>query len=145
MEIYWRMPVFAQETVLSLYSRYLDRLYYGPTFDKWLEYFAGWKNWSLPAIQDWQDQQLQSLIALAANRVPFYKQQWKNVDWRSVRKASDLCVLPCLDRQALRNNELAFLVEGLKPSQLWVEKTSGTTGTSLRIYWPMSMLRNGGP
>ena len=49
MEIYWRMPVFVQETVLSLYSRYLDRLYYGPTFDKWLEYFAGWKNWSLPA------------------------------------------------------------------------------------------------
>jgi phenylacetate-CoA ligase len=140
MEIYWRMPVLAQETVLSLYSRYLDRLYYGPTFDQWLEYFAGWKNWSLPAIQDWQNQQLQSLIALAANRVPFYQQQWRNVDWRSIRKSSDLCVLPCLDRQALRNNELAFVVEGLKPSQLWVEKTSGTTGTSLRIYWPMSML-----
>ena len=37
-------------------------------------------------------------------------------------------------------NEQAFLVEGLNPKSLWMEKTSGTTGTSLRIYWPMSML-----
>ncbi|MGH2611013.1 MAG: phenylacetate--CoA ligase family protein, partial [Tepidiformaceae bacterium] len=33
-----------------------------------------------------------------------------------------------------------FLVEGLNPRALWVEKTSGTTGTSLRVYWPPSML-----
>jgi phenylacetate-CoA ligase len=140
MEIYWRMPVFVQETILSLYSRHLDGLYYGPTFDKWLEYFAGWKNWSRLAILEWQDQQLQSLIPLAASRVPFYRQAWKNIDWKSVRNASHLNILPRLEKQAIRGNEFAFLVDGLKPNKLWIEKTSGTTGTSLRIYWPILML-----
>jgi phenylacetate-CoA ligase len=45
-----------------------------------------------------------------------------------------------LDKQSIRQNELQFLVEGINPRSLWVEKTSGTTGTSLKICWPMSML-----
>src|SRR5262249_56870624 len=36
--------------------------------------------------------------------------------------------------------EISFMVEGVDRKSLWVEKTSGTTGTSLKIYLPKSML-----
>jgi phenylacetate-CoA ligase len=45
-----------------------------------------------------------------------------------------------LDKQSIRQNEREFIVEGLEPKSLWMEKTSGTTGSALRIYWPMAML-----
>jgi phenylacetate-CoA ligase len=40
----------------------------------------------------------------------------------------------------LRRHEGEFLVEGSSPKALWLEKTSGTTGTALQIYWPKTML-----
>jgi phenylacetate-CoA ligase len=48
--------------------------------------------------------------------------------------------LPRLEKQEIRQNERNFIVEGVSPNNLWVEKTSGTTGTSLKIYWPRSMV-----
>jgi phenylacetate-CoA ligase len=48
--------------------------------------------------------------------------------------------LPRLDKQTLRRHECRFLVEGIDYKSLWLEKTSGTTGTALRLYWPQAML-----
>lgn len=140
MELYWRLPVLLQETALSIYAKRLDKLYYGPAFDEWRRRFKRWQSWSRVEAENWQNEQLQSLVELAATRVPYYREAWRNVDWKSVHSAADLHVLPRLDKQSIRQNEHAFIVQGLDPKSLWVEKTSGTTGTSLRIYWPMAML-----
>ena len=140
MELYWRLPVFLQEFVLSAYARKLDKLYYGPPYDEWRRQFEGWRSWSRTATDIWQNQQLQALVELAATNIPYYRDMWRSLDWRAVRSAADLSILPRLERQAIRQNEKAFIVEGLDPGSLWMEKTSGTTGTSLQIYWPKSML-----
>jgi phenylacetate-CoA ligase len=140
MELYWRLPVFCQEFALSIYARYLDQLYYGYGYEKWRDECNEWKDWSRFQAEAWQNEELKSIIALAATRVPFYREKWRLVDWRAVRSAEDLKILPLLDKQTIRQNETAFLREGYDPSTLWVEKTSGTTGTSLRIYWPTSVL-----
>ncbi|HZD39095.1 MAG TPA: hypothetical protein VE131_00140, partial [Terriglobales bacterium] len=140
MEVYWRLPVVLQEAALSAYAGYLDRLYYGPGYEESLERFTRLQLESAPAMAAWQNERLHSIIRIAATRVPYYREQWRSLDWRSVKSAADLAVLPRLDKQALRQNEQRFLVEDLDPSALWTEKTSGTTGTALRIYWPKSML-----
>jgi phenylacetate-CoA ligase len=140
MELYWRLPVRLQEAALSLYARRLDKLYYGPPFEEWRRCFTNWRSWSRSEVEAWQNEQLQCLVELAAIKVPYYRETWRGVDWKSVRSATDLPALPRLDRQSIRQNETAFIVEGLEPQSLWVEKTSGTTGTSLRLYWPMAML-----
>jgi phenylacetate-CoA ligase len=49
-------------------------------------------------------------------------------------------LLPLLEKESIRQHEYAFVVEGKNNKELWIEKTSGTTGTSLKIYWPMSMV-----
>ncbi|MFQ5852773.1 MAG: phenylacetate--CoA ligase family protein [Candidatus Binatia bacterium] len=140
MGLYWRLPVFLQEAALSLYARRLDRLYYGDGYEGWREKFDEWRSWSRREAKIWQDLQLQTIIGLAAKHVPFYREKWRKIDWKSVRSAKDLHILPLLDKQAIRQNESNFLVEGLSPRSLWLEKTSGTTGTSLRIYWSTSTL-----
>jgi phenylacetate-CoA ligase len=140
MELYWRLPVLLQETALSLYGGHLDRVYYGPGYDEWRRGFKNWQTWSRAGAHEWQNRQLQSLVSLAATRVPYYREHWRKLDWKSVRSAADLPILPRVEKQSIRQNEKAFIVEGLNPKSLWMEKTSGTTGTSLRIYWPMSMV-----
>jgi phenylacetate-CoA ligase len=141
MELYWRLPICLQEVVLSLYARHLEKLYYGPGYEEWRQEFINRRQtWSRADIEAWQNHQLQYLIRLAATRVPYYREKWRCLDWKSIRSVEDLRILPRLEKQDLRQQEHAFLVEELQPKSLWMEKTSGTTGTALRIYWPMAML-----
>ena len=140
MEVYWRLPVFLQAAALSFYAGHLEKLYYGPIYEDWLQGLKKWQSWSRADAESWQAQQLQSLIELAATRVPYYKKNWQKLGWKSVISPADLPMLPTLDKQSIRQKEREFIVEGLEPKSLWMEKTSGTTGTALRIYWPMSML-----
>jgi phenylacetate-CoA ligase len=58
-----------------------------------------------------------------------------------VRSAADLSRLPLLDKQSLRQNEREFIADGIDRKTLSPQQTSGTTGTSLTIYWPRRMLR----
>ncbi|HWP58313.1 MAG TPA: hypothetical protein VNL14_10525 [Candidatus Acidoferrales bacterium] len=140
MELYWHLPVFLQEAALSLYARHLERLYYGDGYEEWRQNFKKWQAWSRADAEAWQARQLQSVIARAATRVPYYRKQWQKRDWKAVRSAADLGALPTLDKQSLRQHERGFIAEGVDVKTLWMEKTSGTTGTALKIYWPKSML-----
>lgn len=140
MELYWRLPVFVQEAALCLYARRLDRLYYDGGYEDWRDKFNNWKRWSRAEAEAWQDQQLAAIVQLAARRVPYYREKWYYVDWKSVHSAKDLHILPLLKKQSIRQKEKAFIAEGLDRKSLWLEKTSGTTGTSLRIYWSSSTL-----
>jgi phenylacetate-CoA ligase len=140
MELYWRLPVYLQETALSLYAGYLERLYYGPGYCEALGEFTRLQNATADEAASWQNDRLQGVLRIAATRVPYYREQWRGVDWAAVRSATDLQLLPRVDKQSIRRHDKQFLVEGQNPRSLWLEKTSGTTGTALRIYWPKSML-----
>jgi phenylacetate-CoA ligase len=140
MELYWRVPVFVQEAALSVYARYLEKAYYGEGYEEWRERFKSWQGWSRADAETWQSERLRTLVQLAAKRVPYYKKSWQGIDWKSVRSAADLHILPTLHKQSIRQNEGEFLVDGAEPKTLWMDKTSGTTGSALRIYQPISML-----
>ena len=136
MELYWRLPIVLQEVVISFYARYLEGVNYGPAYQEWLQQF---NSWSRADAKTWQNQQLQYLVELAATRVPYYRERWRNIDWKSVRSPAKLHLLPRLEKQAIRQNQRAFVVEGVNLNSLWLEKTSGSTGTALHIYRPMAM------
>lgn len=141
MEIYWRLPVRLQEAALSLYARYLERIYYGSVYREWKEKLREWKGWSRSSIDDWENERLMYIVELAAKHIPFYKDHWKTVNWRSVRSKEDLNLLPVLEKESIRRNEQAFVADIHSGKSLWMEKTSGTTGTSLRIYWSRDMVQ----
>lgn len=140
MRVYWHLPIRLQEVALSLYARYLDKIYYGPVYEEWKQWLMGWESWPSDYMVEWKRERLQYIIELAANHVPYYRKSFKGRKWNKVHSESDLHLLPILEKQSIRQNEQAFLVEGKNPKSLWIEKTSGTTGTSLKIYWPMAMV-----
>ncbi len=140
MQVYWRLPVFLQEFALWLYARQLERLYYGPGYEDWVQWFQAWRFLPLSDTQKWQSERLSCLIQHAARHVPYYREKWKGLNWRSIHAVSDLHFLPLLNKQEIRQNEQQFLTHGLDPNTLWVDKTSGTTGTALKIYWPKSTM-----
>ena len=140
MELYWRLPIRIQEAALAGYARKLDRVYYSPAFEMWNTHFKTWNAWSAAKTEAWQRQRLGEILRIAATRVPYYRQAWSGIDWKAVRSVQDLGVLPRLEKQSIRENERVFLAEGLDPKKLWMEKTSGTTGTFIRSYWSMEML-----
>ncbi|RMF90927.1 MAG: hypothetical protein D6736_05925, partial [Nitrospinota bacterium] len=74
MELYWRLPVFLQERLLSLYAARLDRVYYGPAYTEWRQRYETWKGWSRAEADAWQEEQLRRIITLAATRVPYYRE-----------------------------------------------------------------------
>jgi phenylacetate-CoA ligase len=140
MQLYWRMPVRLQEAALSLYARNLEKIYYGDGYEECKRWLMGWKGWSSDYIKEWRAQRLTQIIEIAAKHVPYYRNQWGEIPWQSIQSEANLPLLPILGKQAIRQNEHAFIVEDKNPKELWIEKTSGTTGTSLKIYWPMSMV-----
>jgi phenylacetate-CoA ligase len=139
MRLYWRLPVFMQEMALSFYAARHEKVNRGPGYQEWRQRLHSWHSWSGTDTAAWYAQQLPYIVELAATRVPYYREQWRQVDWKAVQSPADLALLPRLDKQAIRQNEHAFLVEGLEPKSLWMEKTSGSTGTALEIYRPFSM------
>lgn len=133
MELYWRLPPALQEFALSLYAGHLDRLYYGDGYREWKKRFSTLQFGTAQQIAMWQQEHLQRILEIAAARVPYYRENWRDVDLT-------LSALPRLEKQSLRQNEKKFLAEGISGKELWMEKTSGTSGTALRIYWPKAML-----
>ena len=140
MEVYWRLPVVVQEAALSAFARRLDRLYYGGEFEEWCARYRAWDHWTEAETEAWQARELSRVVPLAAQSVAFYREAWRGLDWWGVRKPRDLRLLPRLDKQDIRQNEASLLVEGLDPKSLRMERTSGSTGTALHIYWPKAML-----
>ncbi len=140
MQLYWLLPVRFQEAALSIFARKLHKRYYGDGFVEWKEWLLDHAQWTPSYIHKWTSQQLIKIVEISANSVPFYRNSFKGTGWEKIRTEQDLHILPILDKQAIRQNEHEFIADGLHPESLWLEKTSGTTGTYLKIYWPMSMV-----
>jgi phenylacetate-CoA ligase len=139
MQIYWTLPVFLQEIAVSMRARQLERLYFGPGYKEWRQRFDCWQSWSSADAETWQNNRLKFIVQLCATRVPYYRENWRGTMWESVYKAADLHLLPCVEKQSIRQNEQAFVVEGLDRKSLWLEWTSGSTGTALCIHRPAAM------
>jgi phenylacetate-CoA ligase len=134
------MPVRLQEAALSAYARYLESIYYGRGYEEYKQWLLTWKTWSPTAISRWRNERLHYIVETAARHVPFYRDSLRAYEWKAVQSENDLHRLPILEKQSLRQRESTFVKETVDRHSLWVQKTSGTTGTSLKIYWPKVMV-----
>ena len=105
MQLYWRLPVVLQEVAVSMRARQLERLYFGPGYKEWRQRFHCWQSWSRADSLSWQSSRLKYLLETAVTRVPYYRERWRDVRWNFVRSAADIHLLPCVEKQAIRQNE----------------------------------------
>lgn len=135
MGLYWKLPVWIQEIGLSAYAIHLDRLYHGEEFNECNKIYKSWIYRSAQEIANWQSARLVEMIRTAATKVPFYKTHWERYHWASIQGCNDIGLLPRLEKQDLRLHEHEFIDNRLKRKNLHSDKTSGSTGTSLTVYW----------
>lgn len=140
--LYLSLPVWAQEWAISLYARQLDRWYYGAAYTQWFETFVETDRTPYARRVAAQTERLREILRIAARHVPWWR-AWATRAGEhalAIESPEALSHLPILEKDPLRWDPWQFVREDVPRNALWCEKTSGTTGTPLRIYWPRTML-----
>lgn len=139
MKLYWCLPVRLQEAFLSLYACHLDQLYFGGLFLKTTREVKSRSFADLEAVRKYQLSQLKSMIRTAVKDVPYYHRTLGSEC--EVASFDDLRCLPQINSQQIRGHEHEFLSKKYDISKMFIEKTSGSTGTSLKSYWDRNSLQ----
>lgn len=136
--IYRKLPVPLQNVAVSAFGVYWNRVRFSGKFKSEVEAFHNRERWSREQWRQYQEKTLQKLLILAFTRVPYYKETWRGlltIPQLQNFKLSDLQYLPPLEKQAIRDDPLAFLVDGKPQKKHMIQHTSGSTGTPIAVYW----------
>lgn len=139
LKVYHRLPSPARSVVASLRGYYLNWSRYGGETENLVEAALERERWSREKLEDLQNERLAFILERAAAKVTFYRQQWsgKNIDDRKTLENWSV-----LKKPALRGNKDAFLAEDMNPKRLFLEHTSGTTGTPVEFWSDRATLQS---
>jgi len=134
--IYYELPVWLQNGILSLYGLQLARIRYNPHFYSLLSSLKESEWWSHQQIRARQDERIGAIVRHAYRTVPFYRRWYDEhgVDVERVTTADDLQRLPLLTKQTVRAHYHEMISTDFSRSSLTRNLTSGTTGTPLTIW-----------
>lgn len=109
---------------------------FGGTFRATRALLARTERMPAAELQAWQDARVRELVAWAHARVPYYQRVFKERGLRPehVRGASDLRLLPLLDKAALDLHAQELMAEGVPESAREQVSTGGTSGEPLRFW-----------
>ena len=85
-----------------------------------------------------QLERLAVVIAAARQHVPYYRRMLPDLPLRSL---ADLQQLPILEKAAIRRDLMAFVRDGASTKEMWLQATSGSTGTPMHYYHDRSTVR----
>lgn len=96
----------------------------------------GRSRWPAERLRGLQEKSLRALVRDAYERVPFYRRRFDEVGLTpdAVRTLADLPKIPTTSKEMLRKTPVADLIAaGVDPACLNIVRTSGSTGSPLRI------------
>lgn len=130
--LYHRSPTALQNVAATGYGlRELSRRYSG-SFRSELAGFERREWWSPERLEEDQARRLQEMVRHCVKSVPYYRQLFRDLDLdeQDIKSASDLDVLPILDKETVRSSPSSFMPIP-RPPHLLRQSTGGTTGTPL--------------
>ena len=134
LKIYHRLPPSARSAVASLRGYYLNYSRYGAETEKKVTQALEREFWSTAELEKWTNGRLEQVLGRAATRVPYYREQWELADPGNGDSWKTLQNWPVLRKNALRGNKTAFVADDVNPRRLFLEHTSGTTGTPVEFW-----------
>jgi len=140
--VYPNLPVFLQNTALSLYGLNMLRLRYAgeyTSFRKWLHSveFA-----SQAEVRQIQEQRLAAIIEQAFLHVDYYQRQVQNLGLSAGDiNLQTLAQLPVLEKLVLKSNPQLFYANNCADGTTTVINTSGTSGSPLDVLAAKSAVR----
>lgn len=142
LDIYHRLPSGPRSAVASIRGYYLNWWRYDRLTERLVEEALERESWSSAEWNSWQIERLSFLLERAATRVPYYRKLWAERRRNGDRASwSYLENWPVLEKNELRANPKEFVAEDKKPSRMFHEHTSGTTGTSLDLWVSRNSVR----
>jgi phenylacetate-CoA ligase len=134
---YPSLPVFAQNWMCTAAGFRRHRVRFNDHFDRVL---ADWeRSVALPLeeLYEIQRRRLTRLVERARLHVPYYRDLPPPSEARDPKKAIDetLSAIPPLEKSEYRDAPEAFLARDVPRHRLFRGRTSGTTGTALRLFY----------
>ena len=139
---YHRLPAPARGVVSSVRGLYLRSWRYGAETDRLVEEALERDAWPAERWKSHREDRLARLLHRAATRVPFYRDHWN-----ARRRAGDrsswerLENWPLLTKERLRAAPSRFVCDDADPRRMYRERTSGTTGLPLDVWWSRDTVR----
>src|SRR5688572_29955520 len=91
--------------------------------------------WSKKQWDAWSQDRLSKILHRAATRVPYYREMWSKLRREGNRSSCEyLENWPTLEKRSLRENAREFVADDCNPKKMFLDHTSGTTGSSLDLW-----------
>ena len=135
--IYNALPVLAQNAACTWAGYRRSRLRYTPYFHRTLETWEQSLHAQLEELHEVQWRRLLALLHHARENVPYYRDLPAPVEGRTARESLErtLARISTLDKSSYRERTEDFIARNIPRRSLVPGKTSGTTGTALKLWW----------
>jgi phenylacetate-CoA ligase len=128
--------------VASLRGAYLRSWRYGAETERLTAEALERESWTDDRWRRWQEERLGFVLHRAATQVPYYRALWSTRRQHGDRRSWEVLEnWPILEKEPLRQQPQAFLADGCDARGMFHEHTSGTTGTSLDLWWSRDTVR----
>lgn len=135
LKLYHRLPYWAKGAAASLRGYYLNYWRYDSQTEKLVEEALERDHWTKDQWTRWQENRLSYVLDRAATQVPFYRRQWNrrrlngdNASWAYLENWE------VLEKRTLREKSAEFVADDCSRRKMYLDHTSGTTGTSLNLW-----------
>lgn len=132
-KIYDHSPIFFQNLMVTVSGYQRNRHRYGKAYHKQLAFMKQFDAWSLQEKQEYQRKTLLKFIRYAAEKSPFYRELYKDVDLDLINIVEDLKLLPVVEKEMIRAN--INRVNTIQHRKGIEGHTGGTTGKSLVVLY----------
>ena len=136
--IYSRLPIFLQNTVISIFGYFWKRRRFGGVFEINRKLFRERSFFTKQEWDNYQTLQLRKILIHAFDNVPFYTEKYKKSGFKrsdfEIFKLSDIHKLPFLEKEELRKyGSTTLLSKNKNKGQFY--SSSGSTGTPTTIFY----------
>lgn len=142
LRVYHKLPASSRSLVASARGYYLRWWRYDKETEKLVEKALERDVWSEKQWADWQAERLSYILNRAATQVPFYRRQWEerrrqgdSASWEYLEN------WPILEKKTLRDSAREFVADDCTISKMFHDHTSGTTGTSLDLWFSFQSVK----
>lgn len=142
LQLYHKLPSWMRDLAASYRGQQLREWRYGIETEQLVAEALDRDTWSNEKWKAYQDERLGYVLHRAATQVPFYRNQWAERR-RQGDKASwnYLENWPILPKSELRKCPEEFVADDCDKAKMYLEQTSGTTGTPLKLWWSRTTTR----
>lgn len=139
--LYQNCPYPLQVAAASARGYYLRWWRYGPDTERLVEEARERETWGPVQWEKWQEDRLSYILQRAVTKVPYYRNYWKGRCAGGSRPWEHLDNWPVIKKETLRSRPEEFVADDCNIKKMFCDRTSGTSGTPLSIYFSRNTLQ----